>query len=118
MSFRTAIIAASAALCAATALPVFAKSGDVPITGAKLDKLIRGKAVSFPGGTAYYHSDGSYQYGQSPSNRNRGTWEVKGQYACITFTTMSRRCDRYILRYGDKIYLINGAGREFRARIR
>lgn len=93
-----------------------AYSADRNISSGELRTLISGKSVSFAGsGRATYNADGSYVY--RGGGVFRGTWRVSSGKACVVFKSGARRCDRYV-KNGSKYYLINSAGKKFRATIR
>lgn len=97
------------ALFAAALWSSSAFAGSETFNATELATFVKGKSISFTGGgTANYHSDGSYVY-RGAGRAYKGKWYLNGDMVCITFNNGNQRCDRYG-KDGDTYFAINQRG--------
>ena len=92
--------------------------GDERVDGSVVSKMLVGKKVKYSdAGTENYGADGSYSYKyKGDTYRPNGYVFYKDGSRCLSYAAGPRH-DLYVMNDGD-LYLINGQGQRFKARIR
>ena len=83
------------------------------LSGQKLADTLSGKTYTwYDGSTSTYHPNGSYVFsGQSVIE---GSWAVKGDRVCVTFSSGGAECSNYYYQ-GGALYARTAAGKRIRA---
>ena len=83
------------------------------LSGEKLFETVAGKTFIWPDKTfSTYGRNGEYRF--EGTTKLQGTWSVRGNKLCVTYSSGAKRCDRYI--YGSRgLQLENAAGKRFLA---
>jgi len=83
------------------------------LSGDRLFETLAGKTFIWPDKTSStYGRSGEYHF--EGTVKLDGTWRVRGNKLCVTYSSGERRCDRYV--YSSKgLQLENAAGKRFLA---
>ncbi len=89
-----------------------ALAGDY-LSGDKLVETLAGKSFVWPDKTvSTYARDGGYRW--EGTTKAEGTWRVQGNKICVTYSSGTTRCDRFVYS-GKELQLENATGKHFRA---
>lgn len=83
------------------------------LSGDKLFDTLAGKTFVWPDKTvSTYARGGGYRW--EGTTKLEGTWRVRGNQLCVTYSSGAKRCDKFVYS-GDELQLENAKGKRFRA---
>ena len=83
------------------------------LSGDKLFETVAGKTFIWPDKTSStYGRNGEYRF--EGTTKLEGTWRVRGNKLCVTYSSGAKRCDRYVYS-GKGLQLENASGKRFLA---
>lgn len=83
------------------------------LAGDKLSETLSGKTFIWPDKTvSTYAPDGGYRW--EGTTKLEGTWRVQGNQICVTYSSGTQRCDKFVYS-GKELQLENAEGKRFRA---
>ena len=78
------------------------------LSGDRLSETVAGKTFMWPDKTySTYGRNGEYQF--EGTTKLEGTWRVRGNKLCVTYSSGAKRCDRYVYS-GKGLELENAVG--------
>ena len=83
------------------------------LSGERLFDTLAGKTFVWPDkSVSTYARDGGYQW--ESTTKLEGTWRVRGKKLCVTYSSGTKRCDKFV-HSGNELQLENAKGKRFRA---
>ena len=83
------------------------------LSGDRLFETVAGKTFIWPDKTSStYGRNGEYRF--EGTTKLEGTWRVRGNKLCVTYSSGTERCDRYVYS-GKGLQLENASGKRFLA---